>query len=216
MYSDVFGEKKPTNFQYLLREPTVVPRFTYLTDSVDNSHKPKLSFPELEQGRNTTLVGMNAAGQVVAARGEKQRIATYGLGGCTAIGVVASFPDGRRRAHVQHYDPFGARLDVTKNSLEESILAQEARVGEYAQANQVDVAIMVPGLAYIEADDPAHVAWLTETIKREFGDSTMVHVTPYSPDEESGESHYAHALVIDIPAAGSPDIFPGMTRIKTG
>ncbi|HEY5139083.1 MAG TPA: hypothetical protein VIJ25_07165, partial [Methylococcales bacterium] len=43
--------------------------------------------------------------EVVAALGEAKRIATFGLGGCTAVAVASEFPDGSRRAYLQHYSP---------------------------------------------------------------------------------------------------------------
>lgn len=192
---------------YALSDFLIVHEFNYAR------HQP--TFQELEPF-GTKIIDMNEAGHVVAAADEKQRISTYGLGGCTAIGVVATFPDGSRRAHVQHYDTFRKRMDSRQLSLEEMILAQEAEQGRYSTANKVDAVIMIPGGgSRMEPDDPAHAGWLTETLKKEFGEATTVVVAPYSTTKASGENYYVKALVIDVPAQGSPTIFPGTSRIQT-
>jgi hypothetical protein len=172
---------------------------------------------EREVGRDTKFVDMNDEGQVTVAPGEKGRIATFSLGGCTAVGVVATFPDGTRRAHVQHYDPFRKRREASdQSSLEEMILGREAEEGGYEDAIRIDAAIMVPGGGiHPVTTDTAHVEWLSTALRQNFGEETRVNVAPYSMIKVSGESLYAKALLIDIPAEGTPEIFPGMTRIRT-
>jgi hypothetical protein len=175
------------------------------------------TFLELERSRGTKIIEMNQAGYVVAVPGEKQRIGTFGLGGCTAVGVVATFPDGHRRAHVQHYDPFAKRMDANvKTSLEEVVLAKEAVEGEYSEALRVDAVIMATSTDHVNPDDTSHATWLTDTLRHDFGEGTNITVVGYSPNLQSGESAYTKTLVIDIPAEGAPEIFPGLQRIQTG
>jgi hypothetical protein len=185
-------------------------------DHVDHGTRHQPTFLELEGPRGTEIIDMNQSGHVVAAPGEKQRIATFGLCGCTAVGVVATFPDGTRRAHVQHYDSFRKRMDGQRHGLEEMILSREAEEGAYGTASKVDAVIMIPGGGIKMApDDPAHAEWLTGTLKKDFGETTTVTVSPYSKSGQDGQSHYVTALVIDIPVQGAPNIFPGMARIST-
>lgn len=175
-------------------------------------HQP--TFLELEKPHGTTIIDMNQSGNVVAAPDEKQRIGIFGLCGCTAVGVVATFPDGSRRAHIQHYDPFGKRMTGTIGSLEEAILGNEAAQGNYSTATKVSAAIMVPGRGiHMTPRDPEHANWLAETLRKDFGQETTVSVAPYSMNLSDSQSPYTTALVIDIPAEGSPEIFPEITRI---
>lgn len=187
------------------------------THTMEPQQRRTLTPVELEHGRGTKFVDMNDEGQVTVASGEKGRIATFGLGGCTAVGVVATFPDGTRRAHVQHYDPFRKRQEASdQSSLEEMILGREADEGGYKNATRIDAAIMVPGSGiHPIPTDTAHVEWLSATLRQAFGEKTRVNVAPYSMNEMYGESPYAKALLIDVPASGTPEIFPGMTRIRT-
>jgi len=191
-------------------------QFVYM-ESISDHDRHQPTFLELEKPRGTEIVDMNQSGHVVAAPGTEQRIGTFGLGGCTAVGVVATFSDGQRRAYVQHYDPFAKRMDANvPGSLEEALLSNEAHEGNYAAADKVNAVIMTPGLTYTDPKDPEHVGWLTETIRRDFGEDTQVDVMPYSKNQMSGQSLYTTALIIDVPATSSPEIFPGMSRIQTG
>lgn len=175
----------------------------------------ELSFLDLEQPRGTKIVDMNEYGHVTANRGERQRIATFGLGGCTAVGVVATFADGSRRAHVQHYDPFAKRFDEQTPGLEEVVLGVEAESGCYHEATQVAAVIMVSGHGItMEPDNPKQVEHLKETIASSFGEDASITVAPYSLAVRSGESPYVRALVIDIPEDRSPEIFPGLMRVQ--
>lgn len=178
---------------------------------VSERHQP--TFLEIERPRGTTIVDMNQEGQLVVPTGEAGRIATFGLGGCTAVAVLGTFADGSRRAHVQHYDPFAKRHNPeVPGSLEEAILQHEALVGDYAQATRVDAVIMLPGFAYIKPHDPAHAAWLAETIHAQFGDKASVHIVPYSPSIETGEDPYVRTLLVDVPREGAASVFAGMSR----
>lgn len=172
--------------------------------------RSQTSFLELETRRGTTLIDMNTEGQVVALPGEKARIATFGLGGCTAIGIVGIFEDGSRRAHVQHYDPFYKRNSLSGSgnlSPEEKILGTEAGKGNYLKAVQTTAVIMLPERGYNQLEDPAHAEWLTATILDSFGDTTDIHTVPYS-NGGTGAHPYEGALVIDIPQEGPIKIYP--------
>lgn len=68
------------------------------------------SFYEIEKSAGTELVGMDEYGSITVVSGEKKKIATYGLGGCTAVAVVSEFADGTKRGYVQHYSPLEDRL----------------------------------------------------------------------------------------------------------
>lgn len=54
------------------------------------------SFYEIEKSAGTELIGMNEYGSITVASGEKKKIATHGLGGCTAVAVVSEFADGTK------------------------------------------------------------------------------------------------------------------------
>jgi len=58
-----------------------------------------------EARRGTEIVAMDARGEIIATPGEEKRIATFGLGGCTAVAVALKFADGNRKGYVQHYSP---------------------------------------------------------------------------------------------------------------
>lgn len=66
-----------------------------------------VSFYEVEKAAGTQLVGMNEFGciEFPADTDEKAKIATFGLGGCTAVAVVSEYPDGRKSGYIQHFDP---------------------------------------------------------------------------------------------------------------
>jgi hypothetical protein len=179
----------------------------------NNVYLPALRELETE---GTEIIEMNQSGQVTAEPGERRRIATFDLTGCTAIGVVATFPGGERRAHMQHCDPFQKRMYWSDRSPEEGILIREAEQGQYAAAEQVDAVIMVPGRSLTEQTpyDSAHAAWLTETIKKSFGESTNVTVVPYPAQVAGWVNPYKNTLVIDVPEQGMPDIFPGLADIS--
>ena len=68
------------------------------------------SFYEIEKSAGTELVGMDEYGSITVVSGEKKKIATYGLLGCTAVAVVSEFPDGMKRGYIQHYSPLGEQL----------------------------------------------------------------------------------------------------------
>ena len=68
------------------------------------------SFYEIEKSAGTELVGMDEYGSITVVSGEKKKIATYGLGGCTAVAVISEFADGTKRGYIQHYSPLGDQL----------------------------------------------------------------------------------------------------------
>ena len=63
------------------------------------------SFYEVEKSAGTTLVYMDSYNSVAAQPGEKVKIATFGLCGCTATAVVSEYPDGSKRGYIQHFSP---------------------------------------------------------------------------------------------------------------
>lgn len=207
------GAAGDSDYRY---EPIKLPS---LSGDIDHDQRHRPTFAELEQPRGTKMVGMNDNDHIVVKPGETARIATSGLAGCTAVGVVATFPDGHRRAHVQHYDPFGSRMvnggGTGQPGLDEMILAREAERGNYSGASRVDAAIMIPSQDHIHPTEPEHADALEAAIKDNFGREAHVTVQPYSPMISHGEGPYARAFVIDIPAAGTPELFPGLYRIQT-
>jgi hypothetical protein len=167
------------------------------------------------QPDDTDIIEMNESGYVMAPTGEKRRMATFDLTGCTAVAVTATFPDGMRRAHMQHCDPFQMR-SLWNSSPEESILIREAENGQYAAADQVNAVIMLPGRSLTEKApyNSAQAAWLTETIKKSFGESTDVTVVPYPAQAAGWENPYKNTLMIDVPEQGMPEIIPGLADIS--
>ena len=68
------------------------------------------SFYEIEKSAGTELVGVDEHGGITVVSGEKKKIATCGLEGCTAVAVVSEFADGTKRGYIQHYSPLGDQL----------------------------------------------------------------------------------------------------------
>mgnify|MGYP000550530913 CR=1 FL=1 len=96
------------------------------------------SFYEIEKSAGTELVGMDEYGSITVVSGEKKKIATYGLLGCTAVAVVSEFPDGMKRGYIQHYSPLGEQL---------SGLVLRREMGGVEQQSPVSckMVIMTPG-----------------------------------------------------------------------
>ena len=134
----------------------------------------------VESGRNTNLVFMEANGETVARTGEEKRIATFGLGGCTAVAVAGQLGDGSRKGYVQHYSPSGRDLSILA-------LARSANLFATQGAKLVRAVVMTPGewvkgsdekWTMVPQEEPL-VETLTRTIEDAIDDA-QVGVYPYS------------------------------------
>lgn len=103
------------------------------------------SFYEIEKSAGTELVGMDEYGSITVVSGEKKKIATCGLGGCTAVAVVSEFADGTKRGYIQHYSPLGDQLSGL-------VLRGEMREVEQQSPVSCKMVIMTPGEYYKDPD----------------------------------------------------------------
>src|SRR5579871_5386957 len=60
-------------------------------------------FAGRETRRGTKLVMMESDDHIEAKPDQELRIGTFGLSTCTAVAVAWEFPDGSRKAYLQHY-----------------------------------------------------------------------------------------------------------------
>lgn len=170
------------------------------------------SFYEIEKSAGTELVGMDEYGSIAVVSGEKKKIATYGLGGCTAVAVVSEFPDGTKRGYIQHYSPLGDQL---------SGLVLRREMGGVEQQSPVSckMVIMTPG-EYCKDPDGK---WIMTPISQERVDNLIVEsginndkdikVYPYNLDCDLG-SYGQGNLMIKFDYDGETTIYTEMLPVK--
>jgi hypothetical protein len=107
--ASLYDDKNPVldrfQWDFIMTEPSESSAFL---QNEETHNTP--SFYEIEKSAGTELIGMDEYGSITVASGEKKKIATYGLGGCTAVAVVSEFADGTKRGYIQHYSPLGDQL----------------------------------------------------------------------------------------------------------
>ena len=107
--ASLYNDKNPVldrfQWDFIMTEPSESSAFL---QNEETHNTP--SFYEIEKSAGTELIGMDEYGSITVASGEKKKIATYGLGGCTAVAVVSEFADGTKRGYIQHYSPLGDQL----------------------------------------------------------------------------------------------------------
>lgn len=170
------------------------------------------SFYEIEKSAGTELVGMDEYGSIAVVSGEKKKIATYGLGGCTAVAVVSEFADGTKRGYIQHYSPLGDQL---------SGLVLRREMGGVEQQSPVSckMVIMTPG-EYCKDPDGK---WIMTPISQERVDNLIVEsginndkdikVYPYNLDCDLG-SYGQGNLMIKFDYDGETTIYTEMLPVK--
>lgn len=171
------------------------------------------SFYEVEKNRGTVLVGMDVKGDITALEGEEQRIATFGLGGCTAVAIAAELPDGSRKGYIQHYSPLNRRLSA-------DILADATSRFVTEGAMSTRVVVMTPGEWTLDpADkwgmkpkDDVLTGLLTATARARLGVDTDVQVYPYSEMQESGR-YGQGTLMVELTRDEAPTIYAEMMII---
>lgn len=168
----------------------------YYFDDDFSSHRP--SFCETEAHRGTVLVAMDAMGDITVADGEEKRIATFGLGGCTAVAIAAELPDGSRRGYVQHYSPLNGSFSADMLADATSRLAAEG-------ATSTRVVVMTPGEWTLDPADkwgmkPADdvlAGLLTATAQARLGVDADVQVYPYS-EMQTSDGYGQGTLMIEF------------------
>ena len=170
------------------------------------------SFYEIEKSAGTELVGMDEYGSITVVSGEKKKIATYGLGGCTAVAVVSEFADGTKRGYIQHYSPLGDQL---------SGLVLRREMGGVEQQSPVSckMVIMTPG-EYCKDPDGK---WIMTPISQERVDNLIVEsginndkdikVYPYNLDCDL-DSYGQGTLMIKFDYDGETTIYTEMLPVK--
>ena len=171
------------------------------------------SFYEIEKSAGTELVGMDEYGSIAVVSGEKKKIATYGLGGCTAVAVVSEFADGTKRGYIQHYSPLGDQL---------SGLVLRREMGGVEQQSPVSckMVIMTPGEHCKDPDGK----WIMTPISQERVDNLIVEsgmknrdrdvkVYPYGLDCGLG-SYGQGTLMIKFNYDGETTIYTEMLPVK--
>ena len=171
------------------------------------------SFYEIEKSAGTELVGMDEYGSIAVVSGEKKKIATYGLGGCTAVAVVSEFADGTKRGYIQHYSPLGDQL---------SGLVLRREMGGVEQQSPVSckMVIMTPG-EYCKDPDGK---WIMTPISQERVDNLIVEsginndkdikVYPYNTTQSYQDRHRQGSLMIEFSSDGETKIYTEMLPVK--
>ncbi|HEX8182598.1 MAG TPA: hypothetical protein VF575_03270 [Candidatus Saccharimonadales bacterium] len=174
-------------------------------------HRP--SFYEIEKGRGTVLVDMDARGDITADNGEEKRIATFGLGGCNAVAISAELPDGTRKGYVQHYSPLNDQLGA-------STLAEAVDRFATDGVSNVRAVVMTPG----EWTQDPSVKWamvprdelitnlLTLTVQARL-DEADVQVYPYS-EMLSADRYGQGTLMVEFRADGAVNMLAESMPIK--
>ena len=171
------------------------------------------SFYEIEKSAGTELVGMDEYGSIAVVSGEKKKIATYGLGGCTAVAVVSEFADGTKRGYIQHYSPLGDQL---------SGLVLRREMGGVEQQSPVSckMVIMTPGEYHKDPDGK----WIMTPTSQERVDNLIVEsgmknrdrdvkVYPYGLDCDLG-GYGQGTLMIKFNYDGETTIYTEMLPVK--
>lgn len=174
-------------------------------------HRP--SFYEIEKGRGTTIVDMDARGDITVPSGEERRIATFGLGGCNAVAISAELPDGTRKGYVQHYSPLNHQLGA-------SMLAEATDRFARDGATNVRAVVMTPG-EY--SQDPSSkwtmvprdelvTSLLTLTVQARI-DEADVQVYPYS-EMQSADRYGQGTLMVEFKADGAVNMLAEAMPVK--
>lgn len=174
-------------------------------------HRP--SFYEIEKGRGTTIVDMDARGDITAANGEEKRIATFGLGGCNAVALSGELPDGTRKGYVQHYSPLNHQLGA-------SMLAEATDRFASEGATNVRAVVMTPG----EWTQDPSAKWamapkdelitrlLTLTVQARISEAD-VQVYPYS-EMQSIDQYGQGTLMVEFRADGAVNMLAEAMPVK--
>lgn len=183
-----------------------------LIEMESSYHRP--SFYEIEKGRGTALVDMDARGDVTVADGEEKRIATFGLSGCNAVAISAELPDGTRRGYVQHYSPLNHQLGA-------SMLAEATDRFVRDGAYNARAVVMTPGEW---SQDPSS-KWtmvpkdemmtriLTTTLQAKLGEEADVQTYPYSENLSAGR-YGQGTLMVDFRSDGAVNMLAEAIPVK--
>lgn len=171
------------------------------------------SFYEIEKGRGTVLVDMDARGDMTVVDGEEKRIATFGLGGCNAVALSGELPDGTRKGYVQHYSPLNHQLGA-------SMLAEATDRFASEGATNVRAVVMTPGewtqdpsakWAMVPKDDLV-TRLLTLTVQARIGEAD-VQVYLYS-EMMSSDRYGQGTLMVEFRADGAINMLAEAMPVK--
>lgn len=166
------------------------------------------SFYEIESKAGTKLIGMDDYGSVDIHSGDMAKIATFGLGGCTAVAVVSEYLDGNKSAHVQHFSPICQELS---ESVFRSVMTKSQGVVSRK------VVVMVPG-QWVESSgdrwmmipmDQASLDSLLEAGNLSDDDNARV----YSYDESKWRGQYGQGTLM-VELGDEPVIYTEMYPVK--
>ncbi len=220
--SDIPKSKLDPSVFEKLRSPSAVTDYTQgfgrsalgggFIEMETSYHRP--NFYEIEKGRGTALVDMDARGDITAANGEEKRIATFGLGGCTAVAIAAELPDGTRKGYVQHYSPLNRQLGA-------SMLAEAANDFAMEGATNVRTVIMTPGewtqdpsaKWAMKPKDDLLAGLLTVTAQSRLGMEAGVQVYPYS-EMQSTDQYGQGTLMVEFRADGAVNMLAEAMPVK--
>jgi len=171
------------------------------------------NFYDIEKGRGTVIVDMDARGDITVANGEEKRIATFGLGGCNAVALSAELPDGTRKGYIQHYSPLNHQLGV-------NMLAEATDRFASKGASNVRAVVMTPG----EWTQDPTAKWamvpknelvtrlLTLTVLARIGEAD-VQVYPYS-EMQSIDQYGQGTLMVEFRADGAVNMLAEAMPVK--
>lgn len=210
--ASLYDDKNPAldrfQWDFIMTEPSESSAFL---QNEETHNTP--SFYEIEKSAGTELIGMDEYGSITVASGEKKKIATYGLGGCTAVAVVSEFADGTKRGYIQHYSPLGDQL---------SGLVLRREMGEVEQQSPVSckMVIMTPG-EHCKGPDGK---WIMTPMSQECVDNLIVEsginndkdikVYPYNTIQSYQDRHRQGSLMIEFSSDGETTIYTEMLPVK--
>ena len=169
------------------------------------------SFYEIEKSAGTELVGMDEYGSITVVSGEKKKIATYGLGGCTAVAVVSEFADGTKRGYVQHYSPLEDRLS--------GLMLRREMGGEQQSPVRCKMVIMTPGEYYQDPDGKLIMTPISQEcvdnliVEGGINNDKDIKVYPYNLNCTLG-SYGQGTLMIKFDYDGETTIYTEMLPVK--
>jgi len=174
------------------------------------------SFYDREKSAGTKMVEMNRYDSITAGPGERKKIATCGLRGCTAVAVASEFPDGTKRGYIQHYPPLEKQLSSLVLQIEMEVVEQLAPV-------RCKMVIMTPGKHAKDSNGrwvmtPELQEYVDELITRSGinnSDENM-RVYSYNMSRNLGSAREQGTLMIDFGSDGETTIYTEMLPVRFG
>lgn len=166
-----------------------------LTKALNASRKGEFERP----GR--TIVGMNE-GKLVEASDSNTEIFTFGVSECNAVAIDGVCND-RRFGVLTHYDP----LNIQNNLLKITQLGEQ--INSSGKPEEVEAELFVrgdwekvDGKWEMKPKSQSEVERLTQSVKKSFGESISVKVSPYSENIDMSKKEQGQVAVNLTPTAG--------------